>query len=141
MHDIDHAWTRMLLEAIASLGRRPDKDQAGCPKIVLEGDPAAYPSLALVAIRENGRPSHADWHMKKWTARRCSSSSNGPEHYPRRALAHQLSRGQGAAARPLPIARDYCGLAVFENLRNAYSGSDGGPSAAALRTAICANLR
>ena len=47
-----------------------------------------------------------------------------PEHYLGVLWLTSLPEGRGGS-QPLPVARDYRGLAVFENLRNAYSGSDG----------------
>ena len=47
-----------------------------------------------------------------------------PEHYLGVIYLTSLPEGRGGT-QPLPVARDYCGLAVFENLRNAYSGDDG----------------
>ena len=47
-----------------------------------------------------------------------------PEHYLGVLWLTSFPEGKGGS-QPLPVARDYRGLAVFENLRNAYSGSDG----------------
>ena len=47
-----------------------------------------------------------------------------PEHYLGVIYLTSLPKGKGGGQH-LPVARDHCGLAVFENLRNAYSGTDG----------------
>ena len=47
-----------------------------------------------------------------------------PEHYLGVIWLTSLPKGKGGN-QALPVARDHHGLAVFENLRNAYSGSDG----------------
>ena len=60
-----------------------------------------------------------------------------PEHSPGVLWRTSFLEGRGGG-QPLPIARERCRLAVFENLRNAYSGSDG---IEALRAAVRADRR
>ena len=48
-----------------------------------------------------------------------------PEHYLGVLYLTSVPDGLERGRQGLPVARDYRGLAVFENLRNAYSGSDG----------------
>ena len=123
MHDIDHAWTRMLLEAVASL----DVVQI---KTRLDARRSSWKAVLL--------PTHS---LHLWRYERMATLARGLDHedMDREAVLRQLERpehylgvlwltsfpeGKGGS-QPLPVARDHCGLAVFENLRNAYSGSDG----------------
>ena len=123
MHNIDHAWTRTLLEAVVSL----DVVQI---KVRLDARRSSWKAVLL--------PCHP---LHLWRYERMAALARGlaPEDVDREAVLEQLERpehylgvlwltsfpeGQGGN-QPLPVARDYRGLAVFENLRNAYSGSDG----------------
>ena len=123
MHDIDHAWTRTLLEVVASL----DVVQI---KTRLDARRWSWKAVLL--------PSHP---LHLWRYERMAALARGlaPEGLDRDAVLEQLGRpehylgvlwltsfpeGRGGS-QPLPVARDLHGLAVFENLRNAYSGSDG----------------
>ena len=123
MHDIDHAWTRMLLEAVASL----DVVQI---KTRLDARTSSWKAVLL--------PTHP-LHLWRYERMATLAHGLGLEGMDRKAVLEQLERpehylgvlwltsfpeGRGGS-RPLPVARDYRGLAVFENLRNAYSGNDG----------------
>ena len=123
MHDIDHAWTRMLLEAVASL----DVVQI---KTRLDARRSSWKAVLL--------PTHP-LHLWRYERMATLARGLGLEEMDRKAVLEQLERpehylgvlwltsfpvGRGGS-QPLPVARDYRGLAVFENLRNAYSGSDG----------------
>ena len=123
MHEIDHAWTQLLFEAVASL----DVVQI---KTHLSSERASWKAVLL--------PTHP---LHLWRYERIAALSRGlkPEGMDRNAVLEQLQKpehylgviyltslpeGKGGS-QLLPVARDHCGLAVFENLRNAYSGSDG----------------
>ena len=123
MHDIDHAWTRMLLEAVASL----DVLQI---RIRLSARRSSWKAVLL--------PTHP-LHLWRYERMATLARGLGTEDMDREAVLEQLERpehylgvlwltsfpeGRGGS-QPLPVARNHCGLAVFENLRNAYSGSDG----------------
>lgn len=123
MHNIDHAWTRMLFEAIAAL----DVVQI---KVNLDARRSSWKAILL--------PTHP---LHLWRYERMSALARGlklegmdrkavlkqleqPEHYLGVLYLTSFPEGKGGS-QALPVARDYRGLAVFENLRNAYSGSDG----------------
>ena len=123
MHEIDHAWTRMLFEAVVSLD---------VVQIKTNREAGKYSWKAILL------PTHP---LHLWRYERMSSLARGlkPEKLDREAILKQLEQpehylgvlylssfpaGKGGD-QPLPVARDYRGLAVFENLRNAYSGDDG----------------
>ena len=123
MHEIDHAWTRLLFEAILSI----DVVQI---KTTLSSGKTSWKAILL--------PTHP---LHLWRYERIAELARGmklegvdrsavleqlqkPEHYLGVIYLTSLPKGKGGD-QPLPVARDYCGLAVFENLRNAYSGSDG----------------
>ena len=123
MHEIDHAWTRMLFEAVASL----DVVQI---RTNLDAGRSSWKAVLL--------PTHP---LHLWRYERMSALARGlklenmdreavlrqleqPEHYLGVLYLSSFPEGKGGS-QPLPVARDYRGLAVFENLRNAYGGSDG----------------
>ena len=123
MHEIDHPWTQLLFEAILSV----DVVQI---QTVLGSGKTSWKAILL--------PTHP---LHLWRYERIATLARGlkpggmdraavleqlqkPEHYLGVIFLTSLPRGQGGN-QPLPVARDHCGLAVFENLRNAYSGSDG----------------
>ena len=123
MHEIDHAWTQLLFEAILSV----DVVQI---QTVLGSGRTSWKAILL--------PTHP---LHLWRYERISVLARGlklegmdrsavleqlqkPEHYLGVIYLTSLPKGKGGN-QPLPVARDHCGLAVFENLRNAYSGSDG----------------
>ena len=123
MHEIDHAWTQLLFEAVASL----DVVQI---KTTLNAGRTSWKAILL--------PTHP---LHLWRYERIAALARGlkltgmdraavleqlqkPEHYLGVIYLTSLPEGKGGN-QPLPVARDYCGLAVFENLRNAYNGSDG----------------
>ena len=123
MHEIDHAWTQVLFEAVASLDVVQIKTTPG----------AGRTSWKAVLL-----PSHP---LHLWRYERIAALARGlklegmdrdavleqlqkPEHYLGVVYLTSLPAGRGGS-QPLPVARDYRGLAVFENLRNAYSGDDG----------------
>ena len=123
MHNIDHAWTRMLLDVVASL----DVVQI---KTRLDARRSSWKAILL--------PTHP---LHLWRYERMATLAHGLklEGMDRKAVLDQLERpehylsvlqltsfpGNRDGGQPLPVTRDYCGLAVFENLRNACSGSDG----------------
>ena len=123
MHEIDHAWTQLLFEAILSLDVVQIQTTLGSGK-------TSWKAILL--------PTHP---LHLWRYERIATLARGlklegmdrsavlkqlqePEHYLGVIYLTTLPRGRGGN-QPLPVARDHCGLAVFENLRNAYSGSDG----------------
>ena len=123
MERIDRAWTHMLLEAVASL----DVVQI---KTRLDARRSSWKAILL--------PTHP---LHLWRYERMATLARGlglegldriavleqleqPEHYLGVLWLTSFPEGRGGS-QPLPVARDYRGLGVFENLRNAYSGSDG----------------
>ena len=123
MHQIDHAWTRVLFEAIASLD---------VIQIRTKLNPARY---SWKAVMLPTHPLHL-WRYERIAMLARALQLDGmdrtavleqlekPEHYLGVIYLASLPEGRGAS-QALPIARDHRGLAVFENLRNAYSGDDG----------------
>ena len=123
MHEIDHAWTQLLFEAVAAL----DIVQI---RTTLRGGRTSWKAILL--------PVHP---LHLWRYERIATLARGlkpegmdrdavldqlqkPEHYLGVIYLTSLPAGRGGN-QALPVARDYHGLAVFENLRNAYSGDDG----------------
>ena len=123
MHEIDHAWTQLLFEVVASLDIVQIKAPAGAGK-------TSWKAVLL--------PTHP---LHLWRYERIAALARGlqlegmdraavleqlqkPEHYLGVVYLTSLPAGRGGS-QPLPVARDHRGLAVFENLRNAYSGDDG----------------
>ena len=123
MHEIDHAWTQLLFEAVASL----DVVQI---KTTLNAGRTSWKAILL--------PTHP---LHLWRYERIAALARGlklegmdraavleqlqsPEHYLGVIYLTSLPGGRGGS-QPLPVTRDYRGLAVFENLSNAYSGNDG----------------
>ena len=123
MEEIDRAWTRMLLEAVASLDvvqikTRLDARRWSWKAILLPTHPLhlwRYERMAALA-RGLGLDGMDRMAVLEQLER--------PEHYLGVLWLTSFPDGRGGR-QPLPVARDYCGLGVFENLRNAYSGSDG----------------
>ena len=123
MQRIDHVWTRMLLEAIASLDvvqieTRIDAHRSSWKAILLPTHPLhlwRYERMAELA-----RGLGLDGVDRKAVLEQLRQ----PEHYLGVLYLTSLPEGRGGS-QPLPVARDHRGLAVFENLKNAYSGSDG----------------
>ena len=123
MHDIDHAWTRMLLEAIASLDivqikTRLDAQRSSWKAVLLPTHPLHLWRYERMAALARGL-AH-----EKMDRKAVLEQLERPEHYLGVLRLTSFPEGKGGS-QPLPVARDYRGLAVFENLRNAYSGSDG----------------
>ena len=123
MHEIDHAWTQLLFEAVAAL----DVVQI---RTTLKGGRTSWKAVLL--------PAHP---LHLWRYERIAGLARGlkldgmdrdavldqlqkPEHYLGVIYLTSLPGGRGGN-QALPVARDYHGLAVFENLRNACSGDDG----------------
>jgi len=123
MSEIDAPWTRAVLEAIAALDIVQIETQ-------LDSETTAWKAVLL--------PTHP---LHLWRYERMAALSRGldvagldrkavlaqlsqPEHYLGVIYLSSFPEGRGGN-RELPVARDYRGLAVFENFRNAYSGSDG----------------
>ena len=123
MHDIDHAWTRMLLEAVASLDvvqikTRLDARRSSWKAVLLPTHPLHLWRYERMATLARGLA------LEEMDRRAVLEQLERPEHYLGVLWLTSLPEGRGGS-QPLPVARDYRGLAVFENLRNAYSGSDG----------------
>ena len=123
MHEIDHSWTQLLFEAILSVDVVQIQTTLGSGR-------TSWKAILL--------PTHP---LHLWRYERIAALARGlklegmdrsavleqlqkPEHYLGVIYLTSLPKGRGGN-QPLPVARDHCGLAVFENLRNAYSGSDG----------------
>ena len=123
MHDIDYAWTQLLFEAVASL----DVVQI---KAIVGPERTSWKAVLLPT-----HPLHL-WRYERIAALAGGLSLDGidraavleqlraPEHYLGVIYLTSFPEGKGGS-QPLAVARDYSGLAVFENLRNAYSGDDG----------------
>ena len=123
MHEIDHAWTQLLFEAVAAL----DVVQI---RTTLKGGRTSWKAVLLPV-----HPLHL-WRYERIAALARGLKPDGmdrdavldqlqkPEHYLGVIQLTSLPAGRGGN-QALPVARDYHGLAVFENLRNAYSGDDG----------------
>ena len=123
MHDIDHAWTRMLLEAVASLDvvqikTRLDARRSSWKAVLLPTHPLHLWRYERMATLARGLG------LEKMDRKAVLEQLERPEHYLGVLWLTSFPEGRGGS-QPLPVARDYRGLAVFENLRNAYSGSDG----------------
>ena len=123
MHEIDHAWTQLLFEAILAVDVVQIRTTLGSGK-------TSWKAILL--------PTHP---LHLWRHERIAALARGlklegmdrsavleqlqkPEHYLGVIYLTSLPQGKGGN-QLLPVARDHYGLAVFENLRNAYSGSDG----------------
>lgn len=123
MHNIDQAWTRTLFEAVAALDIVQIETQ-------LDAETSSWKAVLL--------PTHP---LHLWRYERMASLARGlklsgidrdavltqlgqPEHYLGVLYLSSFPEGRGGS-RALPVARDYRGLAVFENFKNAYSGLDG----------------
>ena len=123
MHEIDHGCAQLLVESILSV----DVIQI---KTTLNSRKTSWKAILL--------PTHP---LHLWRYERIAALARGlklegmdrsavleqlqkPEHYLGVIYLTSLPKGKGGN-QPLPVARDHCGLAVFENLHNAYSGSDG----------------
>ena len=123
MERIDRDWAQMLLEVVASL----DIVQI---KVRLDARRSSWKAILL--------PTHP---LHLWRYERMASIAHGlglegmdreavleqlsqPEHYLGVIWLTSFPEGKGGGQQ-LPVARDFHGLGVFENLRNAYSGSDG----------------
>ena len=123
MHEIDHAWTQQLFEVVASLDVVQIKANLGSGR-------TSWKAVLL--------PTHP---LHLWRYERMAALTRGmqlagmdrvavleqlknPEHYLGVIYLTSVPEGRGGR-QGLPVARDYRGLAVFENLKNAYSGSDG----------------
>ena len=123
MHEIDHAWTQLLFEAVAAL----DVVQV---RTTLKGGRTSWKAVLLPV-----HPLHL-WRYERIAALARGLKLDGmdraavldqlqkPEHYLGVIHLTSLPAGRGGN-QALPVARDHHGLAVFENLRNAYSGDDG----------------
>lgn len=126
MHEIDHAWTQLLFEAVAAL----DVVQI---RTTLRGGRTSWKAVLLPV-----HPLHL-WRYERIAALARGLKLDGmdrdavldqlqkPEHYLGVIYLTSLPAGRGGD-QALPVARDHHGLAVFENLRNAYSGDDGAES-------------
>ena len=123
MHEIDHVWTQLLFEAVASLDivqikTNLDGGKSSWKAILLPTHPLHLWRYERIATLASGlRPDKMDRDAVLDQIRK-------PEHYLGVIYLTSFPEGKGGS-QPLAIARDYCGLAVFENLRNAYGGDDG----------------
>lgn len=123
MHEIDHAWTQLVFEVIASLDivqikTNLDEGRTSWKAVMLPTHPLhlwRYERIAALArgIKLAGLDRDAILEQLK-----------NPEHYLGVIYLTSIPDGRGGS-QGLPVARNYRGLAVFENLRNAYSGNDG----------------
>ncbi|MET2833050.1 hypothetical protein [Mesorhizobium shangrilense] len=123
MHEIDHAWTRTLFEAVAVLDvvqieTRVDADTSSWKAVLLPTHPLhlwRYERMASLArgLKLEGSDREA-----------VLAELERPEHYLGVLYLTSFPEGRGGS-RPLPVARNYRGLAVFENFKNAYSGLEG----------------
>ena len=123
MHEIDHAWTQVLFEAVASLDivqikTTPSSGRTSWKAVLLPTHPLHLWRYERIAALARGlKPGGMDRDA-------VLEQLQKPEHYLGVVYLTSLPAGRGGS-QPLPVARDYRGLAVFENLRNAYSGDDG----------------
>ena len=123
MHNIDHGWTLMLLEAVASLDvvqikTRLDAQRVSWKAVLLPTHPLhlwRYERMATLAHGLKLKGMDRDAVLEQLEL---------PEHYLGVLWLTSFPEGKGGS-QPLPVARDFQGLAIFENLRNAYSGNDG----------------
>lgn len=123
MDEIDYVWTRLIFDVVISL----DIVQI---KVKLDGGKTSWKAVLL--------PTHP---LHLWRYERIATLTQGlklkgpdrlavieqlknPEHYLGAIYLSSIPDGRGAS-QFLPLSQDYRGLAVFENLHNAYSGSDG----------------
>ena len=123
MEGIDRAWTQMLLEAVASLDvvqikTRLDARRSSWKAILLPTHPLHLWRYERMAALARGLGLEGMDRMA------VLEQLEQPEHYLGVLWLTSFPEGKGGG-QPLPVARDYRGLGVFENLRNAYSGSDG----------------
>ena len=123
MHEIDHAWTQLLFEVVASLDvvqikASLDTGRTSWKAVLLPTHPLHLWRYERIAALARG--------MKLAGMDRAAvlEQLKNPEHYLGVIYLTSVPEGRGGR-QGLPVARDYRGLAVFENLRNAYSGSDG----------------
>ena len=123
MHEIDHEWTRTLFEIVTALDVVQIKSK-------LDDESTSWKAVLL--------PTHP---LHLWRYERMADLTRGlklggidrdavlsqlyqPEHFLEVIYLSSFPEGRGGS-RPLPISRDYRGLAVFENFKNVYSGNDG----------------
>ena len=123
MDSIDPGWTRTLIETIAALDivqikTRLDSETNSWKAVLLPTHPLhlwRYERMAALVHKKNfdGPDRQAVLaEIKK------------PEHYLGVLYLTSFPKGLGGK-QSLPVAKDYLGLAVFENFKNAYSGLDG----------------
>ena len=123
MHEIDHAWTQLVFEVVASLDvvqikTNLDAGRASWKAVLLPTHPLHLWRYERIAALTRGmKPEGMDRSA-------VLEQLKNPEHYLGVIYLTSVPEGRGGS-QGLPVARDYRGLAVFENLRNAYSGSDG----------------
>ena len=122
MHNIDSSWTRALFDAVASLDvvqikTQVDSDQYGWKAVLLPTHPLhLWRYERMVSLSEGLNFENEDREA-------VLNELKKPEHF--LGVIHLTSFPEGrGGSRPLPVARDYNGLAVFENFQNAYSGLD-----------------
>ena len=123
MHEIDHAWTQLVFEAVAALDvvqikTGLDSSRTSWKAVLLPTHPLHLWRYERIAALARGlKPGDLDRAA-------VLDQLKSPEHYLGVIYLTSIPEGKGGS-QMLPVARDYHGLAVFENLRNAYSGSDG----------------
>ena len=123
MQEIDRAWTLLLLEVVASLDvvqiqTRLDARRSSWKAILLPTHPLHLWRYERMATLARGLG------LEGMDRKAVLGQLQQPEHYLGVLWLTSFPKGRGGG-QPLPVARDHRGLAVFENLRNAYSGSDG----------------
>lgn len=123
MHRIDHAWTQLLFEAVAVLDVVQIKTNHAAGKtswkaVLLPTHPLHLWRYERIAALAHGLK------LEGMDRAAVLEQLRNPEHYLGVIYLTSIPGGKGGTQR-LPVARDFHGLAVFENLRNAYSGSDG----------------
>ena len=139
MHEIDHAWTQLLFEVVASLDvvqikAKLDPGRTSWKAVLLPTHPLhLWRYERIVALARGMKLSGMDRGA-------VLDQLKNPEHYLGVIYLTSVPDGRGGS-QGLPVARDFRGLAVFENLRNAYSGSDGVEVAAAMCATVRADLR
>ena len=123
MHEIDHAWTQVLFEVVASLDvvqikANLDSGQTSWKAVLLPTHPLHLWRYERIAALARGM------RLADMDRAAVLEQLKNPEHYLGVIYLTSVPEGRGGR-QGLPVARDYRGLAVFENLKNAYSGSDG----------------
>ena len=120
MNNIDPPWTRALFDAIASLDvvqikTQIDSDTYGWKAVLLPTHPLHLWRYERMVSLSQGL------NLKNEDREAVLDELKKPEHYLGVIHLTSFPEGRGGSC-SLPVARDYNGLAVFENFKNAYSG-------------------